>query len=86
MKLNSNDLTNKSMKNSRFNHQNRFHFALSSNTELPTVVTSDSKELDMNEFPVKNAGSGVEGPAIAPPNLDRDSGFKRPPKRKNLNK
>lgn len=74
------------MKNSRFNHQNRFHFALSSNTELPTVGTSDSKDLDMNEFPVKSAGSGVEGPAIAPPNLDRDSGFKRPPKRKNLNK
>ena len=86
MKLNSNNLTNKSMKNSRFNHQNRFHFALSSNTELPTVGTSDSKDLDMNEFPVKSEGSGVEGPAIAPPNLDRDSGFKRPPKRKNLNK
>ena len=74
------------MKNSRFNHQNRFYFALSSNTELSTVGTSDSKDLDMNEFPVKSEGSGVEGPAIAPPNLDRDSGFKRPPKRKNLNK
>jgi hypothetical protein len=23
----------------------------------------------------------LEGPAIAPPNLDRDSGFKRPPKK-----
>ena len=86
MKLNSNDLTNKSMKNSRFNHQNRFHFALSSNTEMPTFATSDPKELDKNELPVKSAGSGVEGPAIVPPNLDRDSGFKRPTKRKNLNK
>ena len=77
----------KNMKNIRcFNHENSFHMVLGSNTELPTFVTSDWKELDMNEFPVKSAGSGVEGTAIAPPNLDRDSGFKRPPKRKNLNK
>ena len=53
---------------------------------MPTFATSDPKELDKNELPVKSAGSGVEGPDIAPPNLDRDTGFKRPPKRKNLNK
>ena len=70
------------MKNSRvFKHQNKFHFVLGSNTELPEFVTSDWKEVEMNEFPVKTAGSGVEGPDIAPPNLDRDSGFKRPPKK-----
>ena len=49
---------------------------------MPTFATSDPKELDKNELPVKSAGSGVEGPDIAPPNLDRDTGFKRPPKRK----
>ena len=70
------------MKNSRvFKHQNKFHFVLGSNTELPEFVTSDWEEVEMNEFPVKTAGSGVEGPDIAPPNLDRDSGFKRPPKK-----
>ena len=72
----------KNMKNIRcFNHQNRFHVVLGSTTELPTFLNSDWKELDMKEFPVKNGGSGVEGPAIAPPNLDKDSGFKRPPKK-----
>ena len=80
--MNSNVLTKKIMKNSRvFKHQNKFHFVLGSNTELPEFVTSDWKEVEMNEFPVKTAGSGVEGPDIAPPNLDRDSGFKRPPKK-----
>ena len=74
------------MKNSRFNHQNRFHFALSSNTELPTVVTSDSKELDMNEFPVKSAGSGVEGTVIAPPKFGLRFGLQKTSKEENLNK
>ena len=70
------------MKNSRvFKHQNKYHFVLGSNTEVPDFVTSDWEEVEMNEFPVKTAGSGVEGPAIAPPNLDRVSGSKRPPKK-----
>ena len=84
--MNSNVLTKKIMKNSRvFKHQNKFHFVLGPNTELPDFVTSDWKEVEMNEFPVKAAGSGIEGLAIAPPNLDRDSGVKRPPKKKNQN-
>ena len=55
------------MKNSRvFKHQNKYHFVLGSNTEVPDFVTSDWEEVEMNEFPVKTARSGVEGPAIAP--------------------
>ena len=72
------------MKNSRFNHQNRFHFALSSNTELPTFVTSDPKNLDKNELPVKSAGSGVEGPAIAPPKFGQRFGLQKTYKEEKL--
>ena len=72
----------KNMKNIRcFNHENSFHMVLGSNTELPKFLNSDWKELNMNEFPAKSGGSGVEGPVIAPPNLVKDSGFKRPPKK-----